>query len=302
MESSDNTELNRVYIWANNRSLTTVLLKCLSHIPDCQIVNGLFTSCFLFGQDPTSKQPSCSKKKYADEAARYDLTDFPNLYEGSTTSYPWAKRQLQDHYPGKKYLIAKDLAFAMSGNYGFIPSGFRHTFIIRHPYRMFQSWKTSSLVDYLPTSNLYDLITSYCKNQFNYKEQYEVLQYLQDHPTLLGGHAPVVIDADDLQNHPASILSQYCKAVGLPYSDRLLQWNPGFEEVKTWRASRQLVTGGIYGHETGRGFWSTAMASSQFLPGKKLPDRSALSDDVLACADISMPYYDALNSLRTIGP
>ncbi|XP_072048831.1 uncharacterized protein [Amphiura filiformis] len=300
MEYSNHSELKRIYLWANNRSLSTVFLKCLSNVPDCQIVNGIFTSCFFFGEDPTSEQPLSSKEKCKSEASTYDFSDFPYVYEGSTSTYSWAKSQLEGEYPEKKYLVCKDLPFALSGNHSFLPEGFRHTFLIRHPFRMFQSWKNSPINRHYPISNLYDIINTYYKKQFNYKEQYDILTYLQDHVEL-GDQNPVIIDADDLQNHPASVLSQYCEAVGLPYTDDLLQWRPGNDVVKNWKTSQQLVAGGLYGEE-GKGYWHSAIESSQFLPARKLPERSELSDDVLACADMSMSYYEELYRMRTIRP
>ncbi|XP_072018318.1 uncharacterized protein [Amphiura filiformis] len=298
METEKHVELNRIYIWTNRRSLGTVFLKCLSQIPDSQIVNGLFASCFFYGEDPTSEMPQSTKDRRNREASSHDFSDFPYVYEGESCTYSWAKSQLEGDYPGKRTLICKDLPITLSGKHEFIPKGFRHTFLIRHPYRMFQSLEKSSIGSYFPTSNLYDTINIYYKKQFEYKEQYLVLKYLQDHPEL-GDPNPVVIDADDLQNHPASILSQYCEAVDLPYTDDLLQWKPGDDIVKQWKISRQLATAGLY---HGSGLYKSAMESSQFLPTKKLPERSELSNDVLACVDMGMAYYEKLHSMRTIRP
>ncbi|XP_072030524.1 uncharacterized protein [Amphiura filiformis] len=234
MESENHAELNRIFIWVNRRSLGTIFLKCLSHIPDSQIVSGIFASCFYDGKDPTSEIPQSTKDKRNRETSTHDFSDFPYVYDGSTCTYSWAKSQLEGDYPSTKILICKDLPSFLSGKHEFIPEGFRHTFLIRHPYRMFQSLKTSSLSSYFPTSNLYEIINTYYKKQFELKEQYHVLKYLQDHPQLADPN-PVVIDADDLQNHPASILSQYCEAVGLPFTDDLLRWKPGTDVVKNGR-------------------------------------------------------------------
>ncbi|XP_072046992.1 uncharacterized protein [Amphiura filiformis] len=286
MESENHAELNRIFIWVNRRSLGTIFLKCLSHIPDSQIVSGIFASCFYDGKDR--------------EASTHDFSDFPYVYDGSTCTYSWAKSQLEGDYPGTKTLICKDLPSFLSGKHDFIPEGFRHTFLIRHPYRMFQSLKKSSISSYFPTSNLYEIIDTYYKKQFELKEQFHVLKYLQDHPQLADPN-PVVIDADDLQNHPASILSQYCEAIGLPFTEDLLRWKPGTDVVKKWKISRQMVTAGLYGGD-GSGFYKAAMESSQFLATKKLPERSELSIDALQCADMAMPYYEKLYGMRTIKP
>ena len=80
----------------------------------------------------------------------------------------------------------------------------------------------------------------------------------------------------------------------------MLQWAPGLDVVKNWQISRQLGGLGLLGDEWG--FYKTAIQSSSFLPPKKLPERSELDEDVLACCDITMPYYDMMYDMRTIKP
>lgn len=41
------------------------------------------------------------------------------------------------------------------------------------------------------------------------------------------GHAPPVIDADDVLKHPAAVLSALCAHLGIPFSSRMLQWPAG---------------------------------------------------------------------------
>jgi len=50
-----------------------------------------------------------------------------------------------------------------------------------------------------------------------------------------GGHAPVVIDSDDLVARPEATVRAYCAAVGLPFIPRALTWEPG--ERSEWRRS-----------------------------------------------------------------
>lgn len=47
------------------------------------------------------------------------------------------------------------------------------------------------------------------------------------------GRAPVVIDADDLVERPHETVSAYCEAVGIPFFERALSWQPGMREE--WR-------------------------------------------------------------------
>jgi hypothetical protein len=50
-----------------------------------------------------------------------------------------------------------------------------------------------------------------------------------------GGDASVVIDSDELVARPAATMAAYCAAVGLPFNQRALTWEPG--ERSEWRRS-----------------------------------------------------------------
>ena len=61
------------------------------------------------------------------------------------------------------------------------------------------------------------------------KEQYDIWTHVKEN---LDSN-PVVIDADDLLTKPKETLFACCFAVGLPYSDSLLQW--------PWDASTYVI-------------------------------------------------------------
>ena len=297
-EHQSTGSLKKLYLWANYRSLGTIFLKWLSNLEDSKVINGMFTSAYFYGVD--SKGPAEVSDTTSKLSMETDLSEFPFIYDASQHTYESAKEQVESvDYPGMKYLICKDLPFSLCGNHDLIPAGFRHTFLIRHPYKMFSSWKAILGRLYFPGLSLPEIFDSHLNKHYNYKEQYELLRYLQEHPEL-GDPNPIVLDADDLLNHPERILPQYCQAIGVPYADDMLKWKPGREVVNKWMISRQLCGGGFHNDECG--FYKTAMESSSFLPAKKLPERDELDEDVLACADITMPYYDLMYNMRNVRP
>ncbi|XP_072051969.1 uncharacterized protein [Amphiura filiformis] len=168
-------------------------------------------------------------------------------------------------YPGKNVLLVKDQAYGLDAKYDTIPPGFRHAFLIRHPYKVLPSWK---------------------------RMQFELLEYVQKNldPN------PVIIDADDLQSNPSSILRQFCQAVGIPYSDSLIEWPADRNIMKTWKGSRVLLQGNML--ENGGGYYENAMKSSRFLPVTATPKRSDLSQDLQEAADNYMPYYEKMYQMR----
>ncbi|XP_072043175.1 uncharacterized protein [Amphiura filiformis] len=122
--------------------------------------------------------------------------------------------------------------------------------------------------------------------------QLKLLKYVQEHldPN------PVILDADDLQNNPSSILSQFCQTVGIPYSDSLLEWPADGDIMKTWISSRIVLQGSLLENEGG--YFNKAMNSSRFLPVTATPKRSELSQDIQEAADYSMPFYEKMYQMR----
>ncbi len=97
------------------------------------------------------------------------------------------------------------------------------------------------------------------------------------------GHAPVVIDSDDLVARPAATMAAYCAAVGLPFIGDALRWEPG-ERPEWVRSSR----------------WHLDASASRGFESPKHPDRHALGShpDVVSFARRHTPFYEELRSHR----
>jgi hypothetical protein len=61
------------------------------------------------------------------------------------------------------------------------------------------------------------------------------------------GEAPVVVDADDLENDPAGTINAYCHALDLPFMPEALTWEseqkPEWDIWKDWHADAARSTG-----------------------------------------------------------
>ena len=104
---------------------------------------------------------------------------------------------------------------------------------------------------------------------------------------------PVIIDGDDLLMKPKETLSAYCAAVGLPYSDSLLQWDASTDVMKKMKAAGDelLITTVIP-------FYRKAMTSSRFMPPSELPSRDQLTPDVIRLSDRVLKYYEEMYQHR----
>ncbi len=290
MSDANTTTLHRVYIWSLPRTLGTALMKCLSYIDDVQVIYEPTVSAFYYGPDADleRQQAITMLMKEADE----NEVESYKAFRDDKCSYEWVKEQLTADYPDKRLLLVKDIVHCLDERYTMLPSGFRYAFLIRHPYRMLCSWKSVmarllgidesyvNMVDMQKYNNQPDL----------YEMQYNLFNYIKEHldPNV------VVIDADDLQNSPSTILSQFCQAVGIQYTDSLLKWPGDSDVIKDWMMSRLNLQANFL--ETG-GFYDKALKSTGFASPKPLPERSELPKDVQEAADYSMKFYDKMREM-----
>ena len=106
---------------------------------------------------------------------------------------------------------------------------------------------------------------------------------------------PIIIDSDDLQAFPVSVMRQYCDAVGIPFAESMLQWPSGTDILDDWIINADIVAAN---RSKIGGFFDAAFNSTHFLPPSKIPSREELTDNILELVDASMPYYEKLCKMR----
>ena len=115
-------------------------------------------------------------------------------------------------------------------------------------------------------------------------QQLEIFQQVSE---ALGQPAPV-IDSDDVLENPRAVLSQLCAALGLDFTETMLQWPAGRRDTDgAWAPA----------------WYDAVERSTGFGPPKpKSAAHSglgpALTDELRALAERAQPYYDALARFR----
>ena len=289
-------------LWGLPRSLTTVLEKCISYVDDIQVINEAFAAAMTAGPEKeTQGMPGIDNfMENASAVAAEDEGQF-HCWDDSVCTYQWVKETMEADYPGKKIVFCKDIVSTIYDHMEMIPRGFRHTFIIRNPTKSILSMRKLALQNFLPPGlppEKFQLdevnkmraqqLGRELKNPFQMIT--ELVAYLKDH----GEAHPVIVDADDLQNHPASILRQYCEAVEIPYSDSLLEWPAGDDIVKkNWYVSKTLQHGNKLGN-----YYGVALSSTKFLPATPAPPSTELTQDVINLSAEAEPFYQQLYEMR----
>jgi hypothetical protein len=142
-------------------------------------------------------------------------------------------------------------------------AGFTHAFLIRDPAQMIAS--------YLRKRESADF------ENFSLDLQAEFFERQADRI----GHAPPVIDANDVLANPAGILSQLCEALAIPWDPAMLNWSPG----------RRDTDGPWAPH-----WYAAVEKSTSFGPPEAAPVK--LPNDMRGLADRCRPFYERLAAHR----
>ena len=293
-------QLNRVFLWCIPRTVSTALTKCLGYVEGLQVVNEPYASAFHAGPERKAKDldmndsltirlAEITDRKQSDRQKSVDgLRD--EMY-----SYAWIRDELLGgSYEDKNILLCKDMAFHLQAKYHMLPTNFKYSFLIRHPAKVFLSWKKSMNEAFGETCAAYledirKLPDFLFPEGFGFKELYELMVYVEK--TL--GQKPVVLDMDDLLTDPPGIVSAYCREMGIPYSPELLSWEAGESIPETWIASQAMMHANKLA-----GFFDVALMSTGFKHPKPPPSIDSLPADLQACVEASQWYYKKLRERR----
>ena len=97
-----------------------------------------------------------------------------------------------------------------------ILSHFAHSFLIRDPAKTITS--------------IYDKWPDFHEKEVGFPEQRALFDIIAERD----GHPPPVIDSDDLLEDPVRITHLWCEAVGIPFLEDALTWQPGARDEVSW--------------------------------------------------------------------
>lgn len=148
------------------------------------------------------------------------------------------------------HLIKMDLSFL---------DGYTNLFLIRNPKQLI-----ASFAQVIPNPKMSDI---------GIQRQAELYSYLEKS----SGKPPLVLDSNEILKNPASVLSQACKAIDIPFMENMLHWPAGeihddVPWIKHWYAN-VLKTEGF---------------------GKQSTSERPLPEQCKALYDASLHYFETL--------
>ena len=236
----------RIAMWSGPRNLSTAMMRSFGSRADTFVSDEPFYGCFL---DTTG-----AAHPMRDETIAAMDCDWPSVMASLRGDPP----------DGSPVWYQKHMWHHMAGPIGYGDfTGFSHAFLIREPERMIASYLRKR--------------EAAAFEDFGLERQAEFFDREADRL----GHAPPVIDADDVLADPEAVLSELCDAVGIPWDPAMLRWAPGRHE-----------TDGAWAPH----WYGAVERSTGFGP----PETEAvdLPDEARRLADRCRPYYDRLAAYR----
>lgn len=239
----------RIAMWSGPRNLSTAMMRSFGSRADTFVTDEPFYGCFL-----------------TDSGLQHPMRD--EVIASMDCDWRSVMTRLSGDAPdGSPIWYQKHMWHMMVGPVGYQDfAGFRHAFLIREPERM---------------------IASYLKKReaarfedFGLEKQAEFFERESDRL----GHAPAVIDANDVLANPEGTLSKLCEALEIPWDRAMLSWTPGRRE-----------TDGVWAEH-----WYNAVEKST---GFGAPDSGPveLGAEDRRLAERMRPCYERLAAHRIVG-
>jgi hypothetical protein len=236
-------------MWSGPRNLSTAMMRSFGSRGDTCVFDEPFYGCFL-------KQTGAGHPMRDEVVAAMDC-DWRSVMQSLRGPPPedkpvWYQKHMWHH---------------MAGPIGYADfEGFTHAFLIREPERMIAS--------YLRQREAAEF------ESFGMDRQAEFFEREADRL----GHAPPVVDANDVLADPEGVLSSLCEALRIPWDPAMLRWAPG----------RRATDGPWAPH-----WYAAVEASTGFGP----PDFEPVELDAPAkqLAEECKPYYERLAKHRIRG-
>jgi hypothetical protein len=236
----------RIAMWSGPRNLSTAMMRSFGSRPDTFVSDEPFYGCFL--------KTSGADHPMRDEVIASMDTDWDSVMQTLRGETP----------DGSPVWYQKHMWHHMVGPIGYDDfEGFTHAFLIRKPERMIASYLRKR--------------EAAAFENFGLDRQAEFFEREADRL----GHAPPVVDANDVLANPAGVLSKLCEALDIAWDAAMLSWAPGRRE-----------TDGVWAAH-----WYNAVEKSTGF-GAPETDPVELPPDARRLADRCRPYYERLAEHR----
>lgn len=187
-----------VPLWSIPRSVSTGFERMMMERGDFKVIHEPF-SYFFYAKE----QSATAVGMNIDPDHPQDFDDIMAMIEREAKNKPVFFKDMSYHA-----FARADLDFMRK---------FTNTFIIRDP--------AITLISH------YKLNPEFTMTEAGYETQFKMYEMVKK----ISGQEPAIVDAEDLIEHPFSVVKGYCDRIGIPFLPESLTWGAEFKpEWKTW--------------------------------------------------------------------
>ena len=179
-------------MWSGPRNISTALMRSWGNRPDTFVCDEPLYASYL--KSTGLPHPA------ADEVIRHHESDWRRVVDWLTGDVPQGRRVFYQKHMAHHLLPDIERTWI---------TRLTNCFLIRDPKEML-----TSLMKIIPEPTV---------NDTGLPQQLEIFEQMCDDPQ----HPPPVLDSRDVLDDPRGMLGRLCTAVGLEFSDRMLEWPPG---------------------------------------------------------------------------
>jgi hypothetical protein len=238
----------RIAMWSGPRNISTAMMRAWENRGDCQVVDEPFYACYLAAtglQHPMREEVLASQPSEWRAVIEQLTTPLP---EGIDLQY---QKQMAHHM-----VVPLDEAWLATA---------RHAFLIRDPLEIVASYARKR-----------GEVTA---DDIGLAKQVEIYERVGE----VTGREPPVIEASDVLRRPEAALRSLCRALDVPFSERMLSWPPGLRE-----------SDGVWAPH----WYDAVVKSTGFAPYR--PRSVSIPDQLAAVAEASTPHYDFLRARKLV--
>lgn len=204
----------RIAMWSGPRNISTAMMRSWEARGDCAVSDEPLYAHYL------KARPSVDHPGRAEILAKCE-TDWRKVVAGLMGPVPGHKHNWYQKHMSHHLVPEIDRRWVW---------GMTNAFLIRDPAEMI-----TSLAKVMPGLGLLDT---------GLPQQAELF----DEVWKRTGRPPAVVDARDVLEDPRGVLGKLCSAVGVEFTERMLEWRPGLRDTdgvwaKHWYAAVEKSTG-----------------------------------------------------------
>ncbi|XP_071505221.1 uncharacterized protein [Diadema antillarum] len=274
----------RVIMWCVPRSVSTAVTKCMSFVEGAEVwLEPYFVSRLMY--DMYIALHNCDRSSFPFEPAAL-------------------KKKLDSIDPSVRFVFVKDMGFGIPpSRFRYLPdkaSGFRHLFLIRHPVKVYKSYRKAALelplpeVEKKPDPVTFHVLSSLPPSTEDTEFAFRSLHRLWGHLRERGDEGMVIMDIDDLITDPSKMLPRLFHALNIPYSEDLLTWDQSADMALKWRNVCSNVRDSFQYSQ----WFSNAFKSTCFKPSSTTTTLEGVTPDIIEVVQKEMPYYEEMYKMR----